>query len=63
MTTQRMRLLIINGRDATASERRLAEVVVANGRMVKNKWGGLTLGETRLTPREHEQVANALGKS
>lgn len=62
MTTQRIALLILD-REATAGERRLADMVVAAGRVVKNKWGGLTVGEMRLTPNQREAVLNALGKS
>lgn len=60
-TPARTRLLILD-RPALPGERRLAEMVVAEGVIIKNKWGGCTLGEMRLTPAERKKVQSALGK-
>lgn len=58
-TPARIKLLVLN-RPIRMGERRLAEMIVAEGRIVKNKWGGLRVGEMRLTPAERAKVELAL---
>lgn len=58
----RPRLLVLKDRQATPAEVVGHLMVVAEGRVVKNAFGGLTLDELPLVGAEIAEVASALGK-